>query len=528
MTGFVIIFALLVVITLLLQLITKMKIVGADELAIVAGQGKSFSSVRGGRVFVFPLIHRFYRMDMRPRTTSVRVESAIAAGIVPLTVVATVSFAVASSGEGLRNAIRRILLMTRDWNELTGIATGIIEGHLRDSIATMTPEEVMTDKDRLVQNMIRVCKADLAGIGLEITAMNIADVDDHRLEGVREPELYIALLKRIQSANAEAQSRAAQAQARAAAKEESETRRAEVAVRDAANAKESLTAQTRVDVAQQGQRSAIGVQRAQRDAEANVAGIKAQIRAEEQRIAMLREKFRAEILVPAEAERERMALQAKTSAAEIRGRAQAEIDQVDAHHRDPARRRQGGARRLRDRALRQVHRAVRRDRVVVPGRAYRGNLRGRRHARADLRRAPAPDRGGKGAHHPAGPRRHLHRRRSGAGAGRDRPVGHRASAPIAPPDGHREPVADARAPGTAAGPAPSGAFDRTAAPRRQLSQGRRPRNERFGRARRRHLPRSESCGRPRHSRVAPHGRPNARCRRRWVRPYPSSWAKRVK
>ena len=72
MTGFVIIFALLVLITLLIQLITKMKIVGADELAIVAGQGKSFSSVRGGRVFVFPLIHRFYRMDMRPRTTSVR------------------------------------------------------------------------------------------------------------------------------------------------------------------------------------------------------------------------------------------------------------------------------------------------------------------------------------------------------------------------------------------------------------------------------------------------------------------------
>ena len=328
MTGFVITFLVLIVITLLLQLITKMKLVGADELAIVAGQGKGFSSVRGGRVFVFPLIHRFYRMDMRPRTTSVRVESAIAAGIVPLTVVATVSFAVASSGEGMRNAIRRILLMTRDWSELSGIATGIIEGHLRDSIATMTPEQVMTDKDRLVQNMIRVCKVDLEGIGLEITAMNIADVDDHRLEGVREPELYIALLKRIQSANAEAQSRAAQAQARAASKEETETRRAEVAVREASNAKESLLAHTRVEVAQQGQRSAIGVQRAERDAVAKVAGIKAQIGAEKQRIEMLRERYRAEILIPADAERERMALQAKTTSAEIRGRAQAEIDQL--------------------------------------------------------------------------------------------------------------------------------------------------------------------------------------------------------
>ena len=328
MTGFIITFVVLVVITLLLQLITKMKIVGADELAIVAGQGKGFSSLRGGRVFVFPLVHRFFRMDMRPRTTSVRVESAIAAGIVPLTVVATVSFAVASTGEGLRNAIRRILHMTRDWDELTGIATGIIEGHLRDSIATMTPEEVMTDKDRLVQNMIRVCKVDLEGIGLEITAMNIADVDDHRLEGVREPELYIALLKRIQSANAEAQSRAAQAQARAASKEESEGRRAEVAVREAGNAKQSLLAQTRVNVAQEGQRSAIDVQQAERGAVAKVAGIKAQIQAEQQRIGMLRERFRAEILIPADAEQERMALQAKASAAEIRGRAQAEIDQL--------------------------------------------------------------------------------------------------------------------------------------------------------------------------------------------------------
>ena len=374
MIGFVIVFSLLVIVTLFIQLITKMKIVGADELAIVAGQGRGFSSLRGGRVFVFPLIHRFFRMDMRPRTTSVRVESAIAAGIVPLTVVATVSFAVASSGEGLRNAIRRILLMTRDWNELTGIATGIIEGHLRDSIATMTPEEVMTDKDRLVMNMIRVCKADLEGIGLEITAMNIADVDDHRLEGVREPELYIALLKRIQSANAEAQSRAAQAQARAAAKEESETRRAEVAVRDAANAKESLQAQTRVDVAQQGQRSAIGVQRAERDAVAQVAGIKAQIRAEEQRIEMLREKYRAEILIPADAERERMELQAKTTAAEGTGTRAGRDRPTGPHHRDPSRRRHVRALGVHHRALRQVHRAVRPDPVAVPGAARHRHL----------------------------------------------------------------------------------------------------------------------------------------------------------
>ena len=191
----------------------------------------------------------------------------------------------------------------------------------------MTPEEVMTDKDRLVMNMIRVCKADLEGIGLEITAMNIADVDDHRLEGVREPELYIALLKRIQSANAEAQSRAAQAQARAAAKEESETRRAEVAVRDAANAKGACrrrpgsTSPSRASAAP----SACSARNVTRGAGGRDQG--ADPGPQEQRIEMLREKYRAEILIPADAERERMELQRRRRRRRYGTRA-GEIDQL--------------------------------------------------------------------------------------------------------------------------------------------------------------------------------------------------------
>jgi flotillin len=329
MISFVTVLMVLVVLTLLFQVVTKMKIVGANEIAVIAGKGPGgFSTLRGGRVFVFPLIHRFYKMDLRPQTATVSVESAIAEGIVPLTVVATVSFTVASSNSGVQNAIRRILTMTYNWNELRYIAGSIIEGHLRDSIATMTPEQVMTDKDILVQNMIRVCKLDLEGIGLEITTMNIADVDDHRLEGIKEPDLYIALLKRIQGANAETQAREARALTQAASKEANEARRAEVSVRKLQNEKESLEAETRVRIATEKQRSAIGVQKAARDAEARVAGIKARIEAEQRQIEMLRAKFQAELLTPAEAEQERLILAAKTEATKFQARAQAEIDQL--------------------------------------------------------------------------------------------------------------------------------------------------------------------------------------------------------
>jgi len=328
MLPFLVTLALLILATLIFQIVSKMKLVPPSRLAVVHGKGTGFTMFRGGRVFVLPLINRFDTMDLTPQTATVVVESAIAAGIVPLTVTATVSFAVAKTDRGMLNAVKRILHMTDDWTDLRGIANSIIEGHLRDTIASMTPEEVMSHKDQLIQSMIKVCKSDLEGIGLEITTLNIADVDDHRLDGVNEPDLYIALLKRIQTANAESQARVAQAMARANAREQEEARRSEVTVRNLENERQSIEAQTRVRVTQENQRKAIGIQEATRNAESEVAGIHAQIEAEKQRIEMVKAKLEASVYVPATAAQEKMVQEARAQAATIRGQAQAELNQL--------------------------------------------------------------------------------------------------------------------------------------------------------------------------------------------------------
>lgn len=320
----------LLLLTLILQLISKMKIVGGNELGIVAGRfGKrGFSTISGGRVFVIPLLHRFAKISLTPHTIEVIVDSAIAADVIPLNVKATVSFAIASNEAGRARAVTRILNMAGNPNVLRETASSIIEGHLRDSIASMTPEQVMQDKDTLVAKMINVCKNDLENIGLEITTMNIADVDDQRLDGVVEPDLYIALLKRIQTANAQAQARQAKAEADAAAKEEEEERRADVAVRDLENQYENLVAVTKVRVARENQRKAVGIENAERNAAAQVAGIKAAIESEKQKIEMLKKKYEAEIITPALAQKDKSILRAKARAAIMIGKAQAEIDQL--------------------------------------------------------------------------------------------------------------------------------------------------------------------------------------------------------
>ncbi len=330
MIAFVVVLGLLVGVTVLIQLLTNMKIVGGNELGVVTGSGgkKGFRTLSGGRAFIIPLIQRFNKFDLTPITIEVVVDSAIAAGIVPLNVKATVSFAIASNDTGRSHAVTRILEIATNRENLRKIAGDIIEGHLRDSIASITPEQVMKDKDTLVAKMINVCKKDLENIGLEITTMNIADVDDHRLPGVEEPDLYIALLKRIQSANAETKARQAQAEARAAAAEQAQARRGETEVKNLKNELERLKAEVRVKLAEEGQRQKVGIEQESAGARAKISGIKAEIEAEKKHIDMLKSKFQAELVTPATAESEKAVLDAKAAISVWQGVARAEIEQL--------------------------------------------------------------------------------------------------------------------------------------------------------------------------------------------------------
>ena len=82
-----------------------MKNIPPSQLAVVHGRrGEDrigFKTLKGGRVFVLPLINDISIMDLTPKTTTVEVDSAIAKGIVPLVVKATVSFGISTTSKGI-------------------------------------------------------------------------------------------------------------------------------------------------------------------------------------------------------------------------------------------------------------------------------------------------------------------------------------------------------------------------------------------------------------------------------------------
>ena len=102
MIWFVISLVSMVTLAIIIQLLSKMKIVGGNELGVVGGKGgkKGFTTLSGGRIFIIPLFHKFSKINLTPHTIEVVVDSAIAAGVVPLNVKATVSFAISSSTAG--------------------------------------------------------------------------------------------------------------------------------------------------------------------------------------------------------------------------------------------------------------------------------------------------------------------------------------------------------------------------------------------------------------------------------------------
>ncbi len=70
------------------------------------------------------------------------------------------------------------------------------------------------------------------------------------------------------------------------------------------------------------------MQEATRNAESEVAGILAQIEAEKQRIEMVTQQLKANVIVPAEAQKVRKIEEAKAQVADVRLRGQAELDQL--------------------------------------------------------------------------------------------------------------------------------------------------------------------------------------------------------
>src|SRR5712671_6827840 len=255
--------AVIIVALLVFYVASRYRVANANEALIVSGsQGakvrnekgqlitppgdKGVKVVVGGGTFVMPLIHRVGRLKLTVRQIDVVLGDAVTSQGIKVKVQGVATFKIGRDVESLRNAAERFLDAKDE--HVDSIVKNVLEGSLRSIVGRLTIEELIRDRQKLLQQVQDAAKGDLATSGLQIDAFTIQSFSDE--------SNYIGLLGQQNLATVERDARMARASAdQTAAVREAEAQQVkinasrDVSLREAETKTQVAAAQARADQA---------------------------------------------------------------------------------------------------------------------------------------------------------------------------------------------------------------------------------------------------------------------------------------
>lgn len=303
--------ALLLLVVLPMIYVQNYVKVPPNEVAVFTGRGQP-KVVRGGARFRMPGIERVDIMSLEPFNVSINLQNALSNNGVPVNVEAVGLVRIGSADEAVQTAVQRFL--TSDLDDLQRQINDILAGSLRGITATMTVEDLNSNRDTLARSVVEEAGTDLARIGMEVDVLKIAGISDRNgyLESLGQRR--IAEVKRdatvgtaeaerdaqTQSAKARQEGSVAQAEADTAIATANQRRDVELA---------RLRAQTEAENAQADQAGPLAHARAEKDVgiaveQAEAARVQARIEVEQRRAEQAQAALQADVIAPAEAQRQ--------------------------------------------------------------------------------------------------------------------------------------------------------------------------------------------------------------------------------
>lgn len=301
---------------------------------------KTAKVYHGGAVFVWPIIQGYEVMSMQPIQLNLVLKNALSAQNIRVTIPTTVTVAISQEPLIMQNAANRLLGADDDVKE--SLISDIVYGQMRLVIASMTIEELNSDRDKFLAQARDNINTELNKLGLYLMNINISDIQD--------AAQYIDNLGKKEETKARAQSQAdiAEEEKKGAIQIAQTTREKEIAIAAATKEQETIVAEQhkeqQIAVAEQRKEREIGVATAQTEEASKVAeqeALRAAKIAEQQAYATAKEaEFTAKAeaaKAEAEAEKEvRMAVAAQNQEAET-VKAQQEKEAKTAQYESEAR-----------------------------------------------------------------------------------------------------------------------------------------------------------------------------------------------
>src|SRR3989344_444773 len=140
------------------------------------GNSKTAQCYHGGGTFIWPLIQGYAFLDLTPRTIHIPLKGALSHQNIRVNVPSTFTVAVGLAPEILTNAAVRLLDL--DHRGIESMATEIIIGQLRLTVAGLRIEEINQDRERFLESIKKNIEPELHKIGLTLLNVNITDITD--------------------------------------------------------------------------------------------------------------------------------------------------------------------------------------------------------------------------------------------------------------------------------------------------------------------------------------------------------------
>ena len=159
-------------------LISRYKRCPSDKILVVYGRtgGTSAKCIHGGGSFIWPVIQDYAYLDLKPISIEANLTNALSRQNIRVDVPCRFTIAISTESDSMNNAAERLLGLAP--NEIQELSKDILFGQLRLVIATMTIEEINSDRDKFLENISKNVDTELKKIGLKLINVNVTDIKD--------------------------------------------------------------------------------------------------------------------------------------------------------------------------------------------------------------------------------------------------------------------------------------------------------------------------------------------------------------
>jgi len=174
----IIVVAVVVLFVTVTALISRYKRCPSDKILVIYGKtgGASAKCVHGGGAFIWPVIQDYAYLDLKPISIEANLTNALSRQNIRVDVPCRFTIAISTDPESMNNAAERLLGLSPE--QIQELSKDILFGQLRLVIATMTIEEINSDRDKFLDNISKNVDTELKKIGLKLINVNVTDIRD--------------------------------------------------------------------------------------------------------------------------------------------------------------------------------------------------------------------------------------------------------------------------------------------------------------------------------------------------------------